>query len=647
MAKRCDTHRKQHLTVDLTLLSLLTIGFGLLVWHVWAYGPEQGGKAVLATEPFWRLVLLELWGLISDGHGIVAELGDVWLYFLIGIMIAGYIRTYKLHIRLRKTLIRYGFLSIFIAAVIGVFSPLCSCGILATVIGLLSSGLPLAPAMALLIASPLMSPTAFFLTISDLGGEWAFIRVLVAFLMGVFAGVVTHLIRNKGFQTETLFIDGGIAEGDFHDSDYGDERLRCTCREKFSNRIAAKHPHKGIIFCAKTLEMSWMVGKYVLVGIAVGSVAERYIPQEFMANLFGRKSALNIVWVTLGSIPIFMHQVSASSILFHIKEALPGTLDKGAGLALLIGGPVTAIPAMTLLWAMFKKRVFVLYMAISILGTILFAYMFSLLIFVPNIDAGNPLLRGVGALPSGEASVLVKSHEYVHMVADPGGKGMIAIFEDLEGGSGVVFDSSLLRFMNASLDKEDNKRYLKNIANWLEETASGEAAKKILVYNTYSMSGSGTKAGYDQSRFNGNIPKVLPYKLMLTDRLTTPQITPELLKDYSQLWIINGGIHTQGVFGEQEVAAILDFRDLGGSLLLAAGPRGANGDFTRDVNQIASSFGVTFQDYHLFEGHHGEDKVLPVSITGNFFNEMAQHLLPYYNSLRRWRDASPAHEHAD
>ncbi len=646
MAKRCDTHRKQHLTVNLTLFALLAIGFGLLVWHVWAYGPQQGGKAALASEFFGSLVLLELWGLFTDGHGVLAELGDVWLYFLIGIMIAGYIRTYKLHIRLRKTLIRYGFLSIFIAAVIGVFSPLCSCGILATVIGLLSSGLPLAPAMALLIASPLMSPTAFFLTISDLGGEWAFIRVLVAFLMGVLAGVVTHLLRNKGFQTETLFIDGGIAEGDFHDSDYADERLRCTCREKFSNRVAVKYPHKFIIFCAKTLEMSWMVGKYVLVGITVGAVAERYIPQEFMANLFGRKSVLNIVWVTLGSIPIFLHQVSASSILFHIKEALPGTLDKGAGLAFLIGGPVTAIPAMTLLWAMFKKRVFVLYMAISILGTILFAYMFSILVFVPNVDAGNPLLQGIGALPGGEASVLVKSHEYVHMVADPEGKGMIAVFEDLEGGSGVVFDSSLLRFMNSSLGREDNNEYLKNIANWLEETASGGTANRILIYNTYSMTESGAKAGYDQSHFNGNIPKVLPYKLMLTDRLTTPRITPELLKGYSQLWIINGGMHTQGVFSEEEVAAILDFRDLGGSLLLAAGPAQANNDFTRDTNQIASSFGVTFQGYHPFKGHHGGDNVLPVSIAGNFFNEMAHHLFPYYNTLRRWRDDSPKeHEH--
>lgn len=639
MAQRCDTHAKQHRTVNTTLYALLGAGLLIMLWHIYAYGPTHGlgiPKDTFIITAFFY----ELWHMVVGGHGFLAEIGDIWLYFMFGIMLAGYIRTYKFHIRLRKILIRHGFVSIFIAAAIGVFSPLCSCGILATVIGLLSSGLPLAPAMALLISSPLMSPTAFFLTIVDLGVEWAAIRVMVAFLMGVLAGIVTHLIRKRGFETETLFLDGGIPEGDFHDADYGDERLRCTCNEKFSNKLARKVKNHSnptvvkwqnfIIFCAKTFEMTWMVGKYVLVGIFVGVIAENYIPQNYMNSLFGTSGPLGVIYVTIGSIPIFLHQISASSILYHIKEALPGTMDAGAGLAFLIGGPVTALPAMILLWSMFKKRVIVLYLAISIFGTLFFAYSFRAFVFVPNVDSNNPVLVGVGSLPAGKAAVLEKESEYVHIAADPQGKNLLATYEDLEGGSGIVFDAGLERFKNAHAQSEDNRKYILNIAEYLDETSMGNTTKNILIYNTY------TKSGFSNDRFVQNAPVVLAensYNVKMTDRTQTSTVTPELLSGYNQLWILSGESDSS-TFSQDEIENILAFRDDGGSLLIASGPdEGPKRNWTAGANQIASSFGVKFS------GAVDHGKILPISSLGTFFTRTAEKMIGYFGVMRDIRNA--------
>jgi uncharacterized membrane protein YraQ (UPF0718 family) len=613
-----------------------------MLWHIHSYGPTPELKLPKDT-PILSIFFQELWHMIVGGHGFLAEIGDIWLYFLFGIVLAGYIRTYKFHIRLRKTLIKHGFISIFIAALIGVFSPLCSCGILATAIGLLSTGLPLAPAMALLIASPLMSPTAFFLTISDLGVEWTAIRVLVAFLMGIFAGVLTHLIRNFGFETETLFIDGGIPEGDFHDHDYEDERLRCTCNEKFSNKTARKVKNHSnptvvkwqnfIIFCCKTIEMTWMVGKYVLVGIFVGVVAENYIPQGFINNLFGTSGPMGVIYVTLGSIPIFLHQISASSILYHIKEALPGTMDPGAGLAFLIGGPVTALPAMTLLWAMFKKRVFVLYLFISIFGTLLFAYSFRAFVFVPNVDSNNPILLAVSSLPAGKASVMKKEgeySEYVHIAANPNGNNLMATYEDLEGGSGIVFDAGLERFSNGNADVPDNRQYLLNIARYLDETSMGSAQKSILIYNTFA------KSGLSNDQFDRNAPVVLAensYNVKITDRAQNPTISPELLSEYNQLWILSGESDSS-TFSKEEITTILDYRDEGNSLLITAGPNeGPQRDLTRDATQIASNFGVKF--YGMVD--HGRE--FPVSILGTFFSRLGEKMIGYFDVMKEIRDS--------
>jgi len=641
MAQKCETHARQHKVINTTLLSILGASLALMLWHLIAFGPAPELK--LAKDiPLYKAFFHELWFILTGKYGFLRRVNQDLLYFLFGIMLAGFIRTYKLHIKLRKVLIKYGFLSIFIAAFIGVFSPLCSCGIITTVVALLSADLPLAPAMALLITSPLMSPTTFFLTYSDLGAEWTAIRILVAFLMGIFAGVVTHLLRKRcGFDTQTLFVDGSIPEGDFHDPDYADERLRCSCNEKFSNQMARKVVNHSnplvvkwqnfIIFWLKTIEMTWMVGKYVALGIFVGVIAENYIPRDYLNTLFGKSGPLAILYVTMGSIPVFMHQISASSVLYSIKSALPGTMNAGSALAFLIGGPVTAIPAMLILWSMFKKRVFVLYMCVSIFGTLLFAYGFQALVFVPNVDSNSPLLVGVTNLPTGDSSVIEKKQgefsKYVHAAADPDEKILMATYDDMYGGSGLVFDAGLERFKNAHVTDENNKRYIENIAKYLEKTSLGASSKKILIYNTFAGK------GLSNNNFDKNAPLVLAEKkfdVKLTGRVETPEITPELLSGYNQLWILSGETG-DGQLSSDELAAVLDFREAGNSLMIAAAPYSETGNHAKYANQIASHFGVEFK------GAVRHEAEMPVTIVGTFLSRFAEKMQGYYHFLIKFR----------
>jgi uncharacterized membrane protein YraQ (UPF0718 family) len=326
-----------------------------------------------------------------NAHGILAELWDVFPYFIIGILLAGYIRTYKIAVKLQTKLRRYGILSVVLASFVGILTPLCACGTVTTAVSLLFAGLPLAPVMSLMVTSPLLSPSTYLLTLNDLGPEWTVIRTIAAFFMGIFAGVVTHVLRNRGFQSHSIFIEGAVPRGDLHDESYPNERLRCNCKEKFGHRVAAKTKNMFVIFLAKSSEMLWLVGKYVLVGVVIGAIVERYMPKDWIQILFGQKGAMSIIWVTLGSVPMFLHQISASSILYHIKSSLGGTLDGGAALAFLIGGPVTAVPTMIMFWTIFRKRVFFLYMSICLVGTLLIAFAFQFLVFVPFTDMGNPL----------------------------------------------------------------------------------------------------------------------------------------------------------------------------------------------------------------------------------------------------------------
>jgi len=609
-ADECQVHGRPSRAANKALLFMILASLSLIIWHVWAYGPtDQSARPELLLRPFPVLLGSEIWNLLVDRHGILAELWDVFPYFIVGILLAGYIRTFKIALKLQASLKRYGILSVFIASLVGMITPLCACGTLTTAISLLFARFPLAPVMALLVTSPLLSPSTYLLTLNDLGPEWTVVRTIAAFSMGMFAGVVTHLLRDRGFRTDAIFIEGAIPRGDFHDEAYPDERLKCNCKQKFGHRVAAKTKNIFVVFLAKSSEMLWMVGKYVLVGVVTGAIVERYMPKEWIYGMFGQKDPFNIVWVTLGSVPIFLHQISASSILYHIKSSLDGTLDAGAGLAFMIGGPVTAMPTLVMFWTIFKKKVFFLYLAICIVGTLIISYAFQFLVFVPNVDTGNPLLKEIRTLSGGSASVIHKQHKDVRIVMDPDNKGMIATYTNvLNGEGGIVFDAGFGRFLSASANEKDNRKYIQNLAEWLEQNSSS-SGKSVLIYNTFHTS------GLDNNAFSKNVLPALEqegFSVKITDRRETPEVTEQLLGKYNQLWVFFGESGQAPYLSDAELEAISRFAGDGKSMLIVAGKQRDGINDLNAANRLSSRYGVTYSGFV----EHNEE--LPASTASHF-----------------------------
>jgi uncharacterized protein len=587
----CQIHGNRAKSGNGMLVCMILAVLSLIMWHVWVYG-TSGRQVTAGAASFPRLLGNELLDLLFNKKGILAELWEVLPYFLVGVLIAGYLRTFKIAVKLQASLRKYGVLSVFLASFVGIITPLCACGTLTTAISLLFAGIPLAPVMSLMVTSPLLSPSTYLLTLNDLGPEWTVIRTVSALSMGIFAGLVTHLVSKlNGFRQKDIFMEGAIIRGDFHDEDYPDERLRCSCRRNFGNRVAVRTGNsKFPTFLAKSVEMLWVVGKYVIVGVVFGAVVERYMPKEWIYRLFGRRDHLSILWVTLASVPIFLHQISASSIIYHIKGALNGTIDTGAALAFMIGGPVTAVPTMVLFWTFFKKRVFFLYMLVCITGTILIAFSFQFLVFVPGVDLGNPLLKGVGSLSGGATAVILKHGANVRMVLDPAGKGIVATCtNDIDGQGGVVFDASPGRFTNGT-DLYDNRQYIVNTAEWLKQNTMSAVPGKILVYN-FGDSGGGGSSILGEKTLAGLLQN--GFTVTETDRRDTPQITGRLLADYGQVWLFFGSRRENGP-SDAEVKRITDYTANGGSALIVPDRPGSGSDCGQEASRLSSLYGVTF-----------------------------------------------------
>ncbi len=311
--------------------------------------------------------------------GLAVGIWDEFIYILpylaIGVLLEAIIRTMKWHLKIRQALTRFGGFAIILGTLLGAISPLCACATLPLVISLLLAGLPLAPAMALLVTSPLMSPAGYTLLNWELGPGWANAVLVSAVLFGLFAGYITQFMRRYGFTEEAIF-KNSLPEGDFHDPDYPVEELRCDCGKQLSHRVNRCTHNKFLVFLAKFWEGMIKIGKFALLGVVIEVLAVQFIPTAWVSGILEGNGILPIFALAFATIPLHLPQVTAAAMLYGFVSPEFGEgikLAKGAGIALLVGGPVTALPVMGLFIAMFKKRVLALYLAICISGTLILA----------------------------------------------------------------------------------------------------------------------------------------------------------------------------------------------------------------------------------------------------------------------------------
>lgn len=303
-------------------------------------------------------------------------------YLAFGVFLEAIIRTFKWHVKIRKALVRLGIWAIPAAAVLGVFSPLCACAALPLVISLLVAGVPLAPAVTLLITSPIMSPSSYSMIAGMLGGAWANIILASALFFGLFAGYVILMMRPYGFKEEEIF-KTTLPAGDFHDPDYPVEDLRCDCGKQLSHRVDRCTHNKFLVFAARFWEGTLKIGKFALIGLFIEVFALSFIPTDWMTWLLETGGIWRTLLIMAGAIPMHLPQVTAASMLYGFYLPNPGetiTLAKGPGIALLIGGPVTALPVMAILFSMFHKRVLALYLTICVSGTLLLAFFWQIVV---------------------------------------------------------------------------------------------------------------------------------------------------------------------------------------------------------------------------------------------------------------------------
>ncbi|MBI5903973.1 MAG: permease [Deltaproteobacteria bacterium] len=300
---------------------------------------------------------------------------DLWPFYLGGVFFASFIKTFKWDRRVRASLVRCDRAAIFVAVGAGLISPLCSCGILPVVIALSAAGVPLPPVLALLITSPLMSPDAFLITVGQLGWTWALWKLAAAALIGLAGGFgALWLVRKgaldgSGFQAEKMYDSPGNVRPGFEDI----VNAGCFAHAGAEGGIVDRAGRLRF-FGDRFRDMAILVGKFLVPALLLQAVMTYYLPVNVVEPLLGRESALSVLFAALIAVPMPLPQVAAPAL---IKSLLAAGMSPGAGMAILIGGPVTSIPALSALAGVYDRRAFALYVGLGVAAAVAAGVLFQ------------------------------------------------------------------------------------------------------------------------------------------------------------------------------------------------------------------------------------------------------------------------------
>ena len=246
---------------------------------------------------------------------------------------------------------------IAMGALAGALSPFCSCGVIPLIAALLAMGVPLAPVMAFWLASPLMDPSMFLLTAGVLGTEFALAKTLGAVALGAAGGTVVWLAQAGGWLSDPL--RDGIGNGGC-----GGAKLRNPGPVVW--RFWHDHARRAK-FASEALSISLFLLKWLTLAFILESLMLRFIPAETVTATLGGAGLMPILTAVLVGVPAYLNGYAALPL---VGGLIGQGMAPGAGMAFLIAGGVTSIPAAMAVWALVRPRVFVLYVAMSLSGAL-------------------------------------------------------------------------------------------------------------------------------------------------------------------------------------------------------------------------------------------------------------------------------------
>ncbi len=249
-----------------------------------------------------------------------------------------------------------------VAAIFGAFSPFCSCGVIPLIAALLSMGVPVAAVMAFWLASPLMDPSMFVLTVGTLGLQFAIFKTIATVGIGLLGGFGTLALMHSGWSSHAFkeTLREGVGNGGC-----GGSRVRNPNPPVWQFWQESERRHK---FWQGARKNAWFLGKWMALAFLLESLMLVYVPDGWIQAIAGDGSVLSIFVAALVGIPAYLNGYAALPL---VDGLIRQGMSPGAGMTFLLAGGATSIPAMIAVFALARRPVFLAYLGFAFLGSVM------------------------------------------------------------------------------------------------------------------------------------------------------------------------------------------------------------------------------------------------------------------------------------
>ena len=288
------------------------------------------------------------------GQFFVEIAAELILLFIGITFLVGLLQAYIPEERIRRLLggRRQGVGNI-VAAGLGALTPFCSCSTIPILLGLLEVGIPFGACMSFLFASPLLNPVILALLLALVGVVPTVIYAAITFTSAVVIGLI---LERFGYGR---YVRDVVVEG---------RPKPCDCASSHGARI-----QRAFSFAVNLFRQ---VFPYLILGAGIGAFIYGFVPGDLIIAVAGPENPLAIPLAAVIGIPMY---IRAETLIPVSAVLLEKGMGIGAVMALIIGGAGASIPEVTLLSAIFERRLVAAFVATILTVAVLAGVLFQVL----------------------------------------------------------------------------------------------------------------------------------------------------------------------------------------------------------------------------------------------------------------------------
>lgn len=243
----------------------------------------------------------------------------------------------------------------FLASLLGIVTPFCSCSAVPLFIGFVQSGIPLGTTFSFLISSPMVNEVALVLLWGLFGWKIALIYIASGVIIATVVGWIIGKLKLEKWVEEFVY--------------------KIQTGASIESKISMK---SRIDFALKYVkEIVGKVWPYIIVGVGLGSLMHGYVPNDFLVRYAGPSNPFAVPIATLIGIPLYSNAAGTIPIVSVLVDK---GMAMGTALAFMMAVTALSLPEFIILKKVLKPKLIVTYASIVGLGIIFTGYLFNFIL---------------------------------------------------------------------------------------------------------------------------------------------------------------------------------------------------------------------------------------------------------------------------